>query len=606
MHATQVDLSGLMTVLGAHLYSTPAVAMRELVQNAHDSIVRRRLEDAEFGRAAGTIRVAADPAAGTVTVTDDGAGMTRDEVGRFLATVGVGYTRTLRESSDADGEDDLIGLFGLGFLSAFIVAKRTIVRTASYQEPGAAIEYRSTTGERYTLSGIEPRPVGTEVELHLADDHRPLGEPDVLAGIVRRYCGLLDVPVHLGDDPDPVNADPPPWREAAGDGVAEHPIQLRRRRMEFAERMDPAFRPLCTMPVEPEEESDARGLLWVQDAATYGSFDNRRLSVYVRGMLLDDDARDLLPRWAGFVSGVIESRRMTPTASREDLQRDATYEAVRAAVGNALVAGLSAVARDEPEAWARVLARHNEGLLGAAIADERLDALLSEDLHVPTSEGDMTVRELAERGGGTVHAGLSEGGFEEMRFRALKVPVATGTRYAVLPFLRRWCTARGVTMVELGTATGDRALFRRASLEEPERRWLEEALAREGQELIPAHFDPADMPFVLVPDREAELKRRLEADEARERIASAALHLARMHTATVDGTHEARLYVNVDSRAIAALRSARREGRDTDAATGLLRAVLALMAAGAREGRAADLGGAMADIGTAVARLVED
>jgi len=336
---------------------------------------------------------------------------------------------------------------------------------------------------------------------------------------------------------------------------------------------------------------------------TYGSWDNRRLAVYVRGMLLDEDARDLLPPWAGFVSGAIESDVLTPTASREDLQRDEAYGAARDALRDALVSGLAKVASEEPEAWARVLTRHNEALLGAALADDRLDALLAADLQVPTSEGDMTVRELVDAGGGSAHLGLGTGGFEEMRFRALKRPIATGTRYGVLPFVRRWCHARGIAVVELGTSSGDRALFKRVPLAEQE--WLASELADERVELVPARFEPEAMPFVLVPDREAELKARIEADEARERISAAVLHLAREHTASIDGRHDARLYVNVGAPAIAALLEAHRAGRDTTVALGLLKAVLALMAAGERETRAGvDLDAALKGIGDAVKELL--
>src|SRR4051794_19179620 len=164
-----------MTVLGGHLYSTPAVAVRELVQNAHDSITRRRIEDPAF--TGGRIDVVGDGA--SLIVRDDGAGMTREEIDLFLATVGVGYTRGLRERSD-----ELIGQFGLGFLSAFIIGERTIVRTASYQAPDEAWEYRSTTGERYSVDACGAREVGTEVELRLAAEHRTLADPGVLGSTV--------------------------------------------------------------------------------------------------------------------------------------------------------------------------------------------------------------------------------------------------------------------------------------------------------------------------------------------------------------------------------------------------------------------------------------
>ena len=205
--------------------------------------------------------------------------------------------------------------------------------------------------------------------------------------------------------------------------------------------------------------------------------DNRNLSVFVRGMLVDDDARDLLPDWAGFASGVIESRKLTPTASREDLQRDEHWTHAAQVVKDALIAGLENVARREPESWRRVLSRHNEMLLGAALCDDRLFTLLADELTIPTSEGDLPARVVLKRGDHKAYVTLSRrGGFEEMLFRALKVPIAVGTRYAVLPFLQRWVATRGGTVVQLGTQAGNQQVFRTANLEEDERRFLERSL----------------------------------------------------------------------------------------------------------------------------------
>jgi molecular chaperone HtpG len=146
------------------------------------------------------------------------------------------------------------------------------------------------------------------------------------------------------------------------------------------------------------------------------------VAVFVRGMLIDDDARELLPRWAGFVGGVVESAELLPTASREDVQRGPAFEAAAARLTTELLNGLAEVARTQPEAWHRVLVRHNEALLGAAIADDRLFRLAADDLVVPTSEGDLPARTLFARGEGKAYVSLSlHDGFEEMLCRALKV-----------------------------------------------------------------------------------------------------------------------------------------------------------------------------------------
>ncbi len=567
---TQVDLTGLMTVLGDHLYSTPTVALRELVQNAHDAITRRKLESTDPFDPRILVRI--DRERGTLTVLDSGAGLTRDEVVSFLATVGAGYTRGLRNQT---AHDELIGYFGLGFLSAFVVSDRIEVRTTSYQRPGEGWIYRSRDGERYTLEPCEPGPVGSVVELQLKERFRALLEGEEIRALLERFCSLLPLPVFFGSDPVAVNAAPPPWRDPTLAGPA-----LTKARTVFAQRFERRFEPLCVVPVTPREDSDLRGLLWVQDARTYGTSDNRNLAVFVRGMLLDDDARELLPSWAGFVGGVIESSRLTPTASREDLQRDDVWRRAAAHLTDALIEGLARVARAEPETWRRVLSRHNEALLGCALCDPRMMDLLADELTVPTSEGDLSARVVFRRGEDRAYVSLgSRGGFEEMLFRALKTPIAAGTRYGVLPFLREYAGRRGGTVVELGTEEGNRAVFKRADATAEQRAWLESLLLQPGQRMILARFAPPELPLVLVPDRDAELKARIESDEADRRIASAALKLARIHTRTLDGRTAADLYVNLDAPVIQALVDSLPHGRARcEPAARLLRALVALMA----------------------------
>lgn len=602
VRTTQVDLSGLMTVLGEHLYSTPTVAIRELVQNAHDSCVRRRIEGGVDFDA--RIVVRGDAAAGTLTVEDTGAGLTHDEIVQYLATVGAGYTRKLREQT---GSDDLIGLFGLGFLSAFVIGERISVFTTSYREPDRGWHYQSRTGERYTLEAAAPRAVGTVVELVLKEKFRRLADAEILRGVLRRYCALLHVPVFCaqpgGEDGAAVNADPPPWR----DGEGHSPLRARKVRLDFAARFERRFSPLCTFDVPaPDHEADVRGLLWVQDGATFGTSDNRNLSVFVRGMLLDDDARELLPPWAGFAGGVIESDRLTPTASREDVQRDEQWAATARALQEALIHGLDAVARREPEAWRRVLLRHNEALLGAALCDQRLFELLADDLTVPTSEGDLPVKAILRRSDRKVYVSLSSrGGFEEMLFRALKVPIAVGTRYAVLPFLERYADRRGAQVVQLGTHAGNQQVFREATVDPDERAFLERTLARPGQRLVTARFQPIDLPLVLVPDREVELKKRLEGDEADKRIATAALGLARLYTRKVDDTVVADLYVNLDSPAIVALLARRGDEARSETGARLLRALVALMSGGGDGAPGVDLSETLAEYTAAVCALLD-
>ncbi|MBB3228809.1 molecular chaperone HtpG [Luteibacter sp. Sphag1AF] len=593
-----VDLGGLMTVLGRHLYSTPFVALRELVQNAHDSITRRRIEDPDWAGAS-RITVSADLKANIVRVTDTGAGLTEDEVHRYLATVGVGYTRQLRQGGhDAEG---LIGMFGLGFLSAFVLAERVTVTTTSYQQPDRGWRYQSSTGEKYTLTEVPAREVGTVVELELRDAYSQLAGEGYLSRVLMRYCALLREPIHIGTSDEPVNAIAPPWRHVEGAPI-EHPVAARKRDLAFAARFETDFEPICCIPVGGAEKSDVRGMLWIQDGGTYGHSDNRNLSVFVRGMLLDDDARDLLPAWAGYIGGVIESDGLTPTASREDLQRDDAYRHAQRALAEALVEGLAALPRTQPDAWRRVLRRHNEALLGAALSDARLFDLVADDVRIPTSHGDMKASALASNKG--VHVSLGgEGGFEEMLFRALRVPVARGDRYAVLPFLREWVKRHGGRLIEIGTEQGNRQLFSDAPVPADVLTWLQAGLA-DNETVVPARFAPAELPLVVVPDRDAELKRVLEDDAADKRISMSALRLVRGFTAGIDGSVRARLYVNLDNPAVKALLDTHATGGDTRAALRLLKAMKVLMAAGTEQDGSLDLNAALGDVGHSVLALL--
>jgi molecular chaperone HtpG len=537
---TPVDLSGLLRVLAKNLYSTPEVAIRELVQNAHDGHTRRRIEDtAAFDE---RISVIADPVHKTLVIEDTGAGLTRAEIDECLATVGAGYTRRLRERV---ADPALIGQFGIGFLSAYVVASRVDVLTTSYSTPEASWQFTSQSGERYLVSAIPTRPVGTRVILTLAERFHMLADPAVVAPLLRHYCRLLPTPISLvrpDGSAERIN-EPPPWR------VAEPRSLLARQRdnLAFAASLERQFEPICAMEIETAKDAGhARGVLWVQDGGSYATSDNRRVLVYVRGMLVSDDARELLPSWAGFVGAALEAESLEPTASREDVQRDDAFRALAEALKHRLIEGLLEVAQNQAT-WRRVILRHNEALLGAALADDRLYQVLRDVLRVPTSEGELPIGKVVERSRGEVFISLGQGGAEEILVRALGVPVVDGTRYAVLPFVRRVLRERGVRSVELGTAQGLSELFPPAPIDARRRDILAALFHREGVDLEFTTFSPATLPLVLATDREAELRERIEQDQADKRMGAAILSLARQFTQTLAKRAPQRMFVNVSA-----------------------------------------------------------
>jgi len=233
--------------------------------------------------------------------------------------------------------------------------------------------------------------------------------------------------------------------------------------------------------------------------------------------------------------------------------KDAHFDQATEHLRAHLIAGLEALPRREPAAWRRILRRHNEALLGAAISDPRLFSLLCDDLTVPTSEGDLRMPELRERGARVHVSTFERRGPEEVLFRALQTPIVMGTRYAAYPFVKRYCDERGIGLVEFGTEQGHASFFPEVPLSASRRRRLDALFAREGFVLAPTRFEPGVLPCVLVYDQQVKLKRRIEDDEADRRISTAVLGLARLHTRTSDDSSEATLYLNLEAPTVAAL-----------------------------------------------------
>jgi molecular chaperone HtpG len=587
LHSASVDLAGLLTVLGENLYSTPDVALRELVQNAHDSCNRRRIEQGPFEP-----RIDLATNNRKLTVSDNGSGLTHQEIIDYLATVGAGYTRLLK---NAGKSEDLIGQFGLGFLSAYVVADKVEVITTSYQTPDETWRFISRDGQRYSLERTrETGPVGTKVILSVTSESQNLADADEVGSLARRFCCLLPIPVYA---PEQVNTEPPPWRQS---GLSD--VRLRKRRLEFASLFDPVFDPLCAFPIESAADLSMAGVIWLQDGSSYASSDMRQVSLFVHGMLISDDARELLPRWAGFAGAIIECEGLVPTASRETIKENEAFIQVKSQVCEALIDGLENIARSEPETWRSVRRRHNESLLGACLADDRLFEAMHDRLLVPTSEGDLSIAEITRRTDSRIIMSTGdESGYEQVIHRALQIPVVNGSRFGAAPFVRRCADHLGLQLVIIGTREGDSSLFERVESEEYET--LRALFGDDETTIVAARYKPASLPVVVVPNREVLLKRALENDDADRRIAGGILGLARQHTKKIDGSSNATMYINVSSPLITRLLEA--EPKVQQDSADILRSIAELTSRSNSSEIERNLGSALERFGSALERLMQ-
>jgi molecular chaperone HtpG len=384
-HTFQVDLRGMVDLLSHHLYSSPRVFIRELMQNAVDAITARRLLDPA---APGTVTIRAGRA---LTVTDTGVGLTEAEVHRFLATIGRSSKR------DEDGliqtRSDFVGQFGIGLLACFVVADEITVVTRSAREPQApAVQWRGFADGRYTIRTLPEQAAqfGTTVTLVPREGAAEWFGPARLTELARHYGSLLRYEVNLvGPDGTPVRITETP---AVWDRPHASPIARREALAEHCERQF-GFKPLDLVDLDLPLVG-LRGVAYVLPTSVPA---NRRSGhrVHLKGMLVSDQATELLPDWAFFVRCVVDADGLRPTASREALYDDETLAAVRDALGEKLRAWLAGLAASDPALLGRFLAAHHLAVKALAAYDDELLRALLPWLPFETTDGSVTLDEFA-------------------------------------------------------------------------------------------------------------------------------------------------------------------------------------------------------------------
>ncbi|HZR42128.1 MAG TPA: ATP-binding protein [Ktedonobacteraceae bacterium] len=504
------------------MYSDPRVAIRELIQNAHDSCVRRQQEDpnttAEYEP---RIHVSVETSTHELIIEDNGSGLTHDEITVFLATVGRGYTRELRERlGNAQREEalDLIGLFGLGLLSSFMIANRIEITTVSYQAPDEAWRWISDGGQSYALRKASRETIGTTVRLDLRDDARFLLDMSILRDTLNTYAAFLPIPIYLANDVTPINNYPAPWLEENEEETAQGRTA---RYMAWVEQRTET-RPLTVLPLQDIRTDDDQviplhGVLYVPPRSVISIQEYGDVTVYVRHMLITERERDLLPSWARFVNGIIDCPLLNPTASRETLRHDDIYEAVQIALGKALLAHFEALADHAPFDWKAIVQAHNDLIKGWSVRALELFTRVADLVSFKTSRGDLTIPEYLHENPGRIFYYDNEDGVTQALalFEARHLAVVDARWFADTAFLKRYSDVYGVPVEELTPA----ASYLFTPVNDPEQQWqaIMDVCKAEGFPVRLMAYEPEHLPMILLYPPGAERARRAKRhlDEGR-------------------------------------------------------------------------------------------
>lgn len=509
-HTFQVDLRGMVDLLSHHLYSSPRVFIRELMQNAVDAITARRLLDPD---APATVTIRAGEA---LTVTDTGIGLTEDEVHRFLATIGRSSKR------DEDGliqtRSDFVGQFGIGLLACFVVADEITVLTRSAKEPGApAVEWHGYADGRYTLRTLP----GATAEFGTTVTLRPRAGAGEWFGVARltelarHYGSLLRYQVDLLDvtgDPIRITDTPAVW-----DRPYASPTARRAALSEHCERQF-GFKPLDVVDLDLPLVG-LRGVAYVLPTSVPAG---RRAGhrVHLKGMLVSDQAAELLPDWAFFVRCVVDSEGLRPTASREALYDDETLAAVREALGERLRAWLGGLAASDPGLLGRFLAAHHLAVKALAAYDDELLLTLLPWLPFETTDGSVTLDEFC-RSHPTILVTQTVEEFRQVSSiaAAAGLGIVNGGYTYDRDLVRRLPQLRpGVSVLDLDPDTVTAHLDSvDPAVELAAAAFLELArkvVDRYGCDAVLRSFHPATVPALLIDNREARHERNRAEQEA--------------------------------------------------------------------------------------------
>lgn len=370
VQAFEADVSRVLDLVINSLYKEREIFLRELISNASDACDKLRFESLSRPELLGDdtelkIRLVADPGQSLLTVSDNGVGMGRGELVDNLGTIARSGTARFveRMSGDAARDTKLIGQFGVGFYSSFMVADKVVVRSRKADESTGWL-WASDGRSGFTITEApEPGPRGTSITLHLKPDAKNLLDGWKVREIVRTYSDHIGLPIILESKPAPGETktnlgEPQQINRASALWTRPRSEITDEQYKEFYHHAAHAFDdPFARVHFTAEGMLSYIALLFVPTQRPFDLFDPKRrhgVKLYVRRVLITDDLEELLPRWLRFVSGVVDSEDLQLNVSRETLQHGAVVAKMRKAATKRLVDELAARTSDEkyPDWWA--------------------------------------------------------------------------------------------------------------------------------------------------------------------------------------------------------------------------------------------------------------
>ncbi len=351
----KAEMKQLLDLIVHSLYTHPEIYLRELISNASDALSKARfnaLTDQEMldKEADLAIRISIDPAEMTFVIEDSGVGMTEEELIANLGTVAksgtLGFMQSLKEQQkQLDG--NLIGQFGVGFYSVFMVTEEVTVETRSSHPGSAGFRWRSSGQGTYTIEKIEKASRGTRISFKLKEEHKEFAEEYRVEQIVKKYSNFVDFPIYLGDKQ--LNSITALWQRSKSE-LKDEEVN------EFYKFIANDYKdPLDYLPVSVEGVVTFKALLFLPKEAPpemlyrQGELENHGPQLYVKKVLIQNECRDLLPEYLRFIAGVVDTEDLSLNVSREVVQSSPVMAKIRQILTGKILGWFESLAKEQPD-----------------------------------------------------------------------------------------------------------------------------------------------------------------------------------------------------------------------------------------------------------------
>lgn len=400
----RAEVQQLLQILAHSLYTDREIFLRELVSNASDALNRIKFTmltdrdvldpDAELA-----IHIEADEDENTLTLRDTGDGMTRDELVENLGTIAHSGAMTfLKQIQESEAPaDEIIGQFGVGFYSVFMVADEVRVTSRSHRPDAEAWSWISQGDDSYRLEPADKQERGTEIVIHLKDDAGEFASTWRLRQIVKQHSDYVSFPIYLDDEV--VNQQSALWRKSPHQVDEEEYVQF------YQQLTLDQDEPLLHIHLVTDVPVNLRSILYVPRRRDRGILqqmsDDAGIKLYSRKVLIQESNSDLLPNHFRFVEGVVDSEDLPLNVSRETVQRNPMVRQIRKALTSRLVKELEQMAKERPDEyrvfWEQFGVFIKEGIASDVSSHDQLKGLLRFYSSKAGADGFVSLQEYAER-----------------------------------------------------------------------------------------------------------------------------------------------------------------------------------------------------------------